>query len=203
MSINAITFESKLNKEILTAPKLVTEDLIRYWFILDQKLNFSDVEIEKQYKLLNKKLNNITINERSRIDLFYNIDKTALEIKFHKATSNSKNCTATKAGSLFRDFNRLSLLSYKDKYVIYVLDHNMLNYYKKAKAYQKIINNLANKKSVSNFDFGVMSVGSEFKKVAFSSFSVNDFKFFNYSVSLEHATQLKGTKYHLIIFKIN
>ena len=203
MNINAITFESKLNKEILTAPKQVTEDLIRYWFILDQKLNFSDVEIEKQYKLLNKKLNNITINERSRIDLFYNIDKTALEIKFHKATANSQNCTATKAGSLFRDFNRLSLLSYKDKYVIYVLDHNMLNYYKKAKAYQKVINNLANKKSVSNFDFGVMSVGSEFKKVAFSSFSVNDFKSFNYSVNLEHATQLKGTKYHLIIFKIN
>ena len=99
------------------------------------KLNFLDVEIEKQYKLLNKKSNNITMNERTRIDLFYNADNTAIEFKFNRATAYSQNCTATKAGSLFRDFNRLSLLSYKDKYVIYVLDHNMLNYYKKAKAY--------------------------------------------------------------------
>ena len=93
------------------------------------------------------------------------------------------------------DYNQLKKLSKEQK--------DLEETYVKYKEYQKVINNLANKKSVRNFDFEVMSVGSEFKKVAFSSFSVNDFKSFNYSVSLEHATQLKGTKYHLIIFKIN
>lgn len=200
MKIKSQTFEGELRKQLISMPHLITEDLIRHWFILDQKLNLLNVEIEKQYKSLCKKPSNITISDRSRIDLFYNIDNTAIEFKFHRATCYSDNCTATKAGFLFRDFNRLSLLKYNDKYVVYVLDDGMLNYYKKE--YQPLISNFVNKKSVSNFDFDKMKVGKEFKKGAFSSFSVGTFNQFNYNVSTIYANKLNGTNYHLIIFKV-
>ena len=202
MKINSSTFSSKLDKEFQNVSNLITEDLIRHWFIKDQKFNVGNVEIEKQYNLLNKKANNITISDHSRIDLFYNSDNTAIEFKFHRKTKNSDNCSATKAGSLFRDFNRLSLLDYEDKYVVYVLDNQMLKYYKNNQAYQQVVSNLINKKTVSNLDFHNMNICREFSKVAFSSFSAKIFSQFNYNVKIEYEMQLDGGNYHLIIFRI-
>ena len=203
MKIDYLNLHKKLESEISKAAHLITEDLIRHWFINTQGLNVKATEIEKPYSTLNKKSVGVSVGESSRLDLFYEQDGTAIEFKCHRRTYRSANCTTTKAGSVFRDFNRLSTIDYKDKYLIYLLDSNMCNYYKK-----RDYNNLFIKASkgelldCADFDNDLRNVlGSEFIKGALTPFGVSSFSSFAYKIKIEYAKPIKNG-FYLAGFKI-
>lgn len=126
-------FVAELNRAFSTMAHLVTEDWIRQCFIDAQSLVKKEVRIEKPYRNLRIKPKFCgVLNNQARADLYYQEhgdEDTVIEFKYHKKLSTSTTCKTTNMGEVFRDFNRLSVLDNKEKYLIYVFDEEMKNYY--------------------------------------------------------------------------
>lgn len=223
MNINYLTYVTELSNHFNKMAHLVTEDLIRYWFIITQKLSINETKIEKPYRLLKIKikLKNV-LNNKARADLYYNNrneqihEDVVIEFKYHKKSPYSNTAKSTNMGEVFRDLNRLSCLNNKEKYFIYVFDQEMKDYYdnyvfdilkvdtNKGKTLNSIdIENLINIKN-----------SKEFKNTALSSFDrnvVEDFNYFDYTVKvlfskcITEYTNLNGNndKMYITILKIN
>lgn len=220
MIFNFVNFENELKTHFDNEHHLVTEDLIRYWFIGTHSSN-GDAYTEVPYIRPGKTPLVINANapklnsERARADLYYgdidNCEKKndaeqdiVLEFKYHRCTRYSDCCTGTDCGSVFRDLNRLSILDNKEKYFVYVFDQKMKDYYdeKIAKnpnsAYE--IFNIKNQPSGSikvdgSFDVTVGQWGyGEVKKGAFSQFDTNNETFtfakFDYKVEVLHSSKI-------------
>ena len=73
MNINNVAYVAELIKRFKTMAHLVTEDLIRHWFIETQNLKPNDTVIEKPHReLLSKQSQYYSeINSRARADLYY------------------------------------------------------------------------------------------------------------------------------------
>jgi hypothetical protein len=120
---------------------IVTEDLIRYWFIhTHSEMGNGNHSTEIPYIRYNDKGNSITPlvrknqpvlnSNNARADLYYGDisikgcgrKKTVeekdfvFEFKYHRCTRYSDCCTGTDCGSVFRDLNRLSILDNREKY---------------------------------------------------------------------------------------
>ena len=112
--INYENFNEILKTKFNNIPRLVTEDLIRFWFIESQNLNVPSVIIEKPYKNLNINENFIDyLTNRIRADFYYAPWDTVIEFKYHKKIESSDSCKTTNMGEVFRDLNRLSVLGNK------------------------------------------------------------------------------------------
>ena len=74
MKINYGTYVEKLTNRFNNMAHLVTEDLIRQWFIETQKLTIRNTIIEKPYRELLSMLSRYysEINSRARADFYYN-----------------------------------------------------------------------------------------------------------------------------------
>lgn len=206
MIIKYVDFKKELVKHFSVEPRLITECLIRYWFIEIHGRN--DAEIEKPYRTLsiNPKYKTYLASNRARADLYYgNAEDTVIEFKYHRKTKYSSCCTATNMGSVFNDLNRLSILDNKEKYLIYVFDEEMKKYYEKnspfdilkiskAKVSPKIgINKTTDSKVAIGFE--------EFKKQAFSGFNCKKFEDFNYTVKISDIQKLVNG-FYLIIYRV-
>lgn len=234
MKINGVALENELSNRLTGAPYLVTEDLIRHWFI---EIHKGACRIEVPYQRNNnpktplkirqnapKLKTNIYGTVRSRADLYYwgfleensrDQEDTVIEFKFHRDTLYSKCCTATNAGEVFNDLNRLSILENKEKYLVYVFDSTMKNYYDKKLACHKhgaqspmnvfntTPNVVGNTYTVdANFDNEVAS-SQEFKKMAFSSFlEQHRFAVFRYRIKMELVNKIGTTGYYLIVAQV-
>ena len=213
MTINLSNFKNELNTHFVDMPHLVTEDLIRQYFIDVQPLNKPNTTIEMPYRCLKiKKTFWRIINNRARADLYYNglntstneTEDIVIEFKYHKQVKHSTTCKTTNMGEVFRDLNRLSTLDNNEKYFIYVFDQEMKDYYDK----HSTVNFLKIDKKTFDINIKTMNKISkddngEFYKSAFSSFSddCQDFSKFNYSIK----TIFKGAiikSYYLIILQI-
>ena len=213
-------FENELKKHFNKEHHLVTEDLIRYWFIGTHSSN-GDAYTEVPYIRAGKTPLVINANapklnsDRARADLYYgDIDNckkknaveqdVVLEFKYHRCTRYSDCCTGTDCGSVFRDLNRLSILDNKEKYFVYVFDQKMKEYYdEKIKRNQKSsyeIFNIKNRPSGpikvdASFDNIVKERGyGEVKKGAFIQFNTNNKTFtfdkFNYEVEVLYCNKI-------------
>ena len=155
-------FEQELAKHFNKEHHIITEDLIRYWFIQTHLQNgMPSTEVPYIRKKENKSITPLIPSEnkpklipiihnggkksyRVRADLYYgdinNIGKQiegkldcVFEFKYHRRTRYSDCCTGTDCGSVFGDLNRLSILDNKEKYFVYVFDDNMYDEYYKDK----------------------------------------------------------------------
>ena len=151
-------FKDELAKHFRKEHHIVTEDLIRYWFIQTHSQNgMSSTEVpyirEKEDKSITPLISSknkpklIPIihkggkkSYRVRADLYYgdinnNCEQIegeldcVFEFKYHRRTRYSDCCTGTDCGSVFGDLNRLSILDNKEKYFVYVFDDNMYDEY--------------------------------------------------------------------------
>lgn len=209
MNSQFTNFKAKLTTAFKNMPKLVTEDLIRHWFIEEQGLTITNTTIEKPYRdLLNKKSKFYSaLNNRARADLYYqeNGNKGVVELKYHKRVETSATCKTTNMGEVFRDLNRLSTLDVKEKYFIYVFDKEMKEYYDKHDAtFLKIGNSLPVNvpQDINNF---LNNAPGEFYKIAFSSFSddYQDFSKFNYTVKVLLLDIMIDNEFYLLILQVD
>lgn len=147
-------FEHELAQHFNNEHHIVTEDLIRYWFIsAHAEKGNGDPSIEIPYIRDNDNGDSITPlvrknqpvlnSNNARADLYYgDISKKGcgrkktvdeedfvFEFKYHRCTRYSDCCTGTDCGSVFRDLNRLSILDNREKYFVYVFDEKMRKYY--------------------------------------------------------------------------
>ena len=119
-------FEEYLINRISSGQHL-TEDSVRYSFfaaLINQKFcKQADVILEIPHpKITNAEIDSLI--KLPKLNIF-------LEFKYHRKT-RSNSPKPDKAGSLFKDFNRLSLLEQDGlKYVIYFTDYEMAAYFKK------------------------------------------------------------------------
>ncbi|MBE5740728.1 MAG: hypothetical protein E7352_06165 [Clostridiales bacterium] len=201
MTINYAVLKAELAKRFNTMAHLVTEDLIRQWFIETQNLSIGDTVIEKPYRLLKLKANfQSRLNSRARADFHYNgqskqtgeKEDVVIEFKYHKKSPYSDTAKTTNMGEAFRDLNRLSTLANKEKYFIYVFDQEMKDYYDKHVF--DILKVDANKgKTLKSSDIETLIKGKkteDFKNTALSSFDrnmVKSFDDFNYTVDLHYS----------------
>ena len=205
MIIKYVDFKKELDKHFSVEKHLITEDLIRYWFI---HIHGTNTIIEMPYRLLSIKptKSSFLASNRARADLYYgNPEDTVIEFKYHRKSDYSSSCTATNMGSVFNDLNRLSILDNKEKYLIYVFDEEMKKYYEKnspfdilkiskAKVSPKIgINKTTDSKVAIGFE--------EFKKQAFSGFNCKKFEDFNYTVKISDIQKLVNG-FYLIIYRV-
>lgn len=211
--INYEKFNEILKTKFNNIPRLVTEDLIRFWFIESQNLNVPSVIIEKPYKNLNINENFIDyLTNRIRADFYYAPWDTVIEFKYHKKIESSDSCKTTNMGEVFRDLNRLSVLNNKEKYLIYVFDGEMKEYYDERAVTDilKFDKNYECKVSVEiNID---ENSNREFYKAAFSSFrdGYKNFSKFNYTVRKVYSDKItsfkieneKETSFYLSVFKV-
>ncbi len=212
MKINYTDFQKELNKQFSTIPHLITECLIRHWFIETQKIN---AEIEVPYyrskapftpiKLKTGKKTYIK-NSRFRADLYVNGEDTVIEFKYHRQTKYSNIATATNMGEVFNDLNRLSLSDNEEKYFIYVFDQKMKDYYEKHSPFDMLkISEIkvGNTYKIDDKKDKVIAGGyAEFKKVAFKFFPKRKFKDFDYIVRVEYANKICDD-YYLIVYKVD
>lgn len=117
--------------------ELFTEDYIRYVLIDTLRNNTMGSKYSIEIPYIRNKVNtkfglnkyDCFSNEKPRLDLYVqNNDSTidTIEIKFHRKTAYSNNCTTSKAGSVFNDLNRLSVIDSKcNRYLVYVFDADM------------------------------------------------------------------------------
>lgn len=220
MNFDFGNFENELKTHFDNEHHLVTEDLIRYWFIGTHSSN-GDAYTEVPYIRPGKTPLVINTNapklnsDRARADLYYgDIDNckkknaddqdVVLEFKYHRCTRYSDCCTGTDCGSVFRDLNRLSILENKEKYFVYVFDKKMKEYYdEKIKRNQDSayeIFNIKNRPSDlikvdASFDNIVKQKGyGEVKKGAFSQFDKDNEAFtfakFNYKVKVLYSSKI-------------
>ena len=220
MNFNFDNFKNELKTHFDNEHHLVSEDLIRYWFIGTHSSN-GDAYTEVPYIRAGKTPLLINTNapklnsDQARADLYYgDIDNCkkknddeqdiVLEFKYHRCTRYSDCCTGTDCGSVFRDLNRLSILENKEKYFVYVFDQAMKKYYDEKitknpnSAYE--IFNIKNRPSNpikvdGSFDATVGQWGyGEVKKGAFSQFDTANKTFtfddFNYKVEVLHSSKI-------------
>ena len=201
--------------------KLITEDLIRYWFIdvHRKEYNFSIEEpyySKKGYKTPIK-YSGAKISDRARADLYVCDDKTTdavFEFKYHRKSERSSSCRTTNVGEVFNDLNRLSLLDNKEKYLVYVFDKEMASYYeKRGKEFDILKPTIFCKGGAScriDKDYDGLGKGfGEFKKRALSSFEkITLFMDFNYVAKEVFYDEIKITSinpektYYLVIYKV-
>ena len=224
MKINYAGYVAELSKHFNNKAHLITEDLIRHWFIITQKLSIKETKIEKPYRLL--KLKNKfqkVLNNRARADLYYDgqsketyeKEDIVIEFKYHKKSFYSDTAKTTNMGEVFRDLNRLSTLDNDEKYLIYVFDQEMKEYYDnhvfnilKVNANQGEFLNSVDIESLIK-----VKNTKDFKKTAFSSFGANyqDFAKFNYTAKVLYSSQIttykkldgKDDNMYIIILEVN
>lgn len=211
MTINYNPFIIELSKKFTDMPHLVTEDLIRQWFIETQTLTYKDTRIEKPYKCLSIKPKfKGVINNRAHADLYYQedgIEDVVIEFKYHKKINTSPTCKTTNMGEVFRDLNRLACLENKEKYFIYVFDQEMKKYYDKKYKEYKTLEFLVYDKAKGEYQVGVNIDREKLPKnaldTAFSPFGgvFNEFADFDYDIQIEHASALKSN-FYLLAFKV-
>lgn len=211
--INYEKFNDKLKTKFNDIPRLVTEDLIRFWFIESQNLSVPSTTIEKPYKklIISDNFSNCLTN-RIRADLYYAPRDTVIEFKYHKKIESSDSCKTTNMGEVFRDLNRLSVLTDKEKYLIYVFDGEMKEYYDK-----RAVNDILKfDKSFECKVSGEININEnsnkEFYKAAFSSFcdGYKNFSKFNYTVRKVYSNKItsfkieneEDTNFYLSVFKV-
>lgn len=228
MNINWNKFIKELANHFYKEKGLITEDLIRYWFI---KLNKNPCKIEVPYFRTDKKGNSITPlvilnskknylnSNRNRLDLYFEKLKVAIEFKYHRKTDYSNNCTATNVGEVFNDINRLSILDCDEKYVIYVFDDKMKKYYRnngESDDKPQYYFNIDRIHEQDNFVFdstkGICRYnGMEVLKNAFSSFNIepfnhttnrNGFYSFSYNLNAQIVTEMNNG-FGIVVYKIN
>ncbi len=184
------------------AAHLITEDTIRSLLIKAMKVPVSDIEIEVPYvvnpgRKTNGKKNYTPIkalkptwfnSERNRADIYYSTDDMVIEVKYHRETPYSANCTTSKIGAVFNDFNRLSVIHNKEKLLVYVFDNAMKKYFdKSSRKFTDILKGNAQNQTYT-IDKAYDSIPQDAKNNAFRSFAVNSFGAF-------HAYQVKGLFY--------
>lgn len=211
--INYEKINDKLKTKFNNIPHLVTEDLIRFWFIESQNLSIPSTTIEKPYENLeikSKFKEHITI--RARADLYDEQSDVVIEFKYHKKISTSDSCKTTNMGEVFRELNRLSVLNNTKKYLIYVFDSEMMDYYNKYEIAN--IFNIAEKSDLKIPSDIKASKNShkEFYKTAFSSFDDNckDFSEFTYTVKTEYSNTIttvmgkddKPNTFYIKVYKV-
>ena len=211
MTINYISFITELNQQFSKMPKLITEDLIRQWFIDTQSLTYSETIIEKPYKLLSiNKKSSVVINNRARADLYYQEhgkEDVVVEFKYHKKIDTSTTCKTTNLGEVLRDLNRLSCLNNKEKYFIYVFDKEMKDYYDNAYTKYKDLEflsiNNANGKYHIGANLDIAKLPKNVQDVAFSPFSKSYKKFANFDYDINvNPVNIPTTDYYLIVIKV-
>lgn len=208
MKINYKAFEDELALRFNNMSHLVTEDLIRQWFIETQNLTIKNTVIERPYRLLKLKSKFISVlNHRARADLFYDgkiaqtdqSEDVVIEFKYHKKTPYSDTAKTTNMGEVFRDLNRLSTLNNKEKYFIYVFDKEMKDYYDKH-VFDILKVDADCGKTLNSADIETLIKGkksAEFKNAAFSPFDkkiVIDFNFFSYTVEVLYSNHITTYK---------
>lgn len=232
MSIRKLTnkdwnqFDNDLQNEYNRCENLFNEDLVRYVFVQSySKMNaiktVKRARIEVPYRKdpgigtplrVNQSVINPDELNRCRADLYYESDDEVIELKFHRRSIYSGNCTSSKLGSVLNDFNRLSVLKNDGKYSIYVGDEQMKEYFKKHQS-----------TSYPMFDFDNIAVGDIFKlkdhsgekgfgeilKRAFNSFDERrglDITQFGYKVKVLHKAKINGNmvdkNLYLYVFEI-
>lgn len=206
MKINCSAFENELAKRFNNMAHLVTEDLIRQWFIETQSLTIKNTIIEKPYRELISKHSRFysEINSRARADLYYNgtneqtevKEEVVIEFKYHKKVDRSTTCKTTNMGEVFRDLNRLSSLENKEKYFIYVFDQEMKAYYDRQAFDILKVGNYSSAQIPSVLSKYIKDEHGEFYKSAFSSFSDNcqDFSYFGYTVEVLYSNHITTYK---------
>lgn len=124
-------FEEKLCTELTESPKLVTEDLIRHWYI--KTVGKDDARIEVPYCELTKKSETAKLytSTRSRVDLLLKKRNCAIEFKYHRKNKPGQSCTTDNLAYVIKDMSRLSLLDIEHKVVLYVFDKEMHAYVNK------------------------------------------------------------------------
>lgn len=206
MKINYKAFEDELALRFNNMAHLVTEDLIRQWFIEKQKLTIKNTIIEEPYRELISKRSKFysEINSRARVDLYYKgtneqtkeNEEVVIEFKYHKKVDRSTTCKTTNMGEVFRDLNRLSSLENKEKYFIYVFDQEMKDYYDKQSFDILKVGNYSSAHIPSALNKYIKDEHGEFYKSAFSSFSDNyqDFSYFGYTVEVLYSNHITTYK---------
>lgn len=205
MKINYKAFEDELALRFNNMAHLVTEDLIRQWFIEKQKLTIKNTIIEEPYRELISKRSKFysEINSRARVDLYYKgtneqtkeNEEVVIEFKYHKKVDRSTTCKTTNMGEVFRDLNRLSTIKNKEKYFIYVFDQEMKDYYDK-RVFDILKVGTACGKTLNSIDIETLIKGKktvEFKNAAFSPFDKNkviDFNSFSYTVKMLYSNKI-------------
>ena len=227
--INYSDYVSQLENYFSSISKLMTEDLVRHIFVM---LHNKNCAIEVPYIRTKSPITPLKVkktkltyfkNSLSRADLYYergvkgitDDEKDAvIEFKFHRRTKYSQNCATSKIGSVFGDLNRLSLLKNDTKYLIYVFDKNMFDYFDKCM-----------KPNDPRYYFNTksLSVGSlytiepnpstaprffekEFSKNAlrgFNSAVASDMSAFCYDIELEYCGKIPNVDYYLIAYKVH
>lgn len=124
-------FAEKLEKKFSKNYHLITEDLIRYWYITTIG-EFENAAIERPYRNHEESLQ-LLKSTRARADLYYSDTDVVIEFKFHKKLDSSCSCKTDNLGLVVGDMNRLSLLNCEHKLLIYIFDQEMYGYYQKHK----------------------------------------------------------------------
>lgn len=168
-------------------------------------------------------------SERNRADIYYfstklpvgfdlsnprpvAVDDIVIEVKYHRATPYSDSCTTSKAGEVFNDLNRLSMIDAKNKYFVYVFDSDMHDTYNKGGTHYdaKIIKttfNIGNTAVIDN-DYPITSTSEKvknFKENAFKTFTDthSDFIYFDYDVQCVYNAPIVQGKLWCIILKVD
>ena len=222
-------FESELEKYFKAERHLITEDLIRYIFVKIHNSNKAQIEVP--YIRTKSPATSIKIkptclsyfnNSLARADLYYEKNSSGItdgesdvviEYKFHRCTKYSNNCTTSKIGSVFADLNRLSVLENNEKYLIYVFDQNMQNYFSRGlipdspRGYFDI--NQINVGDIYNISPSLSKnpefFGGDFSKNALKGFDgriVPDMSAFNYKIQLEYAGKFPNVDFYTVIYKV-
>lgn len=176
-----------------------------------------------------KVLNSTWFNsERNRADIYYfstklpvgfdlsnqrpvAADDMVIEVKYHRATPYSDSCTTSKAGEVFNDLNRLSMIDAKNKYFVYVFDDDMYNTYNGDKinynaTILKTTFNIGNTAVIDN-NYPITSTSKKvknFKENAFKTFKdkYSDFSYFNYKVKCVYNANIVSQKLWCIILEV-
>ena len=139
-------------------------------------------------------------------------DDMVIEVKYHRATPYSDNCTTSKAGGAFNDLNRLSMIDAENKYFVYVFDDDMHDTYNNGGTHYdaKIFKDkfISGSKASINNNYPLVPTATkvkDFKKNAFKTFksAYADFKYFDYKVECVHNAPIVQGKLWCIILKVD
>ncbi len=146
-------------------------------------------------------------SERNRADIYYYSttidngcdlcetrpiadDDMVIEVKYHRETPYSANCTTSKAGSVFNDLNRLSVIDNKQKFFVYVFDKTMKTYFDNvSRQFTDILKENAQNQTFT-IDAKYDKMPQDAKNNAFRSFVVDSFSAF-------HTYQVKIISYNM------
>lgn len=213
MKINYSAFEKELALRFNTISRLITEDLIRQWFIETQCLSIKSATIEVPYiqPTKAKKKTPLVVKNSSTFkrtgknlphaDLYIKSYDAVIEFKYHKKSPYSATCKTTNMGKVFRDLNRLSTLNNEEKYFIYVFDQEMKDYYDKhVFDILKVDTNIGKVLNSSNIETLIKGTKTaDFKNAALSSFDKNiikSFNDFNYTAEVLYSNNITTYKQH-------